>query len=296
MKKFLISAAAAATLIGGSFALAAWSPMGTAGAQEGDTSTMDHAGHRGARGGQRLGVVAESLGIDAEELRAQLVDGATLAEIAGDGVDALVADLVAQATERAAAAVEAGKIDQAQADEMLAGVEAKISERINTVVTPGDHAGRRGSGGHDGAMGARGGQRLGVVAESLGIDAEELRAQLVDGATLAEIAGDGVDALVADLVAQATERAAAAVEAGKIDQAQADEMLAGVEAKITERINTVVTPGDHAGHRPKMAPGLMPKGMDAGHSGSMLSLDGSRMSVRPFGGNIQPLPVPATNA
>jgi len=41
MKKFLISAAAAATLIGGSFALAAWSPMGTAGAQEGDTSTMD---------------------------------------------------------------------------------------------------------------------------------------------------------------------------------------------------------------------------------------------------------------
>ncbi|HIG25109.1 MAG TPA: hypothetical protein EYQ49_04325 [Acidimicrobiia bacterium] len=190
MKKFLISAAAAATLIGGSFALAAWSPMGTAGAQEGDTSTMDHAGHRGARGGQRLG----------------------------------------------------------------------------------------------------------VVAESLGIDAEELRAQLVDGATLAEIAGDGVDALVADLVAQATERAAAAVEAGKIDQAQADEMLAGVEAKITERINTVVTPGDHAGRRPKMAPGLMPKGMDAGHSGSMLSLDGSRMSVRPFGGNIQPLPVPATNA
>jgi len=196
MKKFLISAAAAATLIGGSFALAAWSPMGTAGAQEGDTSTMDHTQHE-------------------------------------DG---------------------------------------------------GSH------------RGARGGQRLGVVAESLGIDAEELRAQLVNGATLAEIAGDGVDALVADLVAQATEHAAEAVEAGKIDQAQADEMLAGVEAKITERINTVMTPGDHAGHRLEMAPGLMPSGMGDGHDGSMRSLDGSRMSIRPFGGNIRPLPVPATNA
>ena len=78
-----------------------------------------------------------------------------------------------------------------------------------------------------------------VLTDLLGIDAAELRTQLRDGATLADIAAasdveaqEVVDALVAELA----ERLENAVENGRIDQAQADEKLAEAEVKITERV------------------------------------------------------------
>ena len=94
--------------------------------------------------------------------------------------------------------------------------------------------------------GRRGGKAfgLGVASEALtdllGIDGEELRTQLRDGATLAEIAGAqgvGVDAVVDELVGELEERLGTAVENGRIDQAEADEKLADAEARITDMVN-----------------------------------------------------------
>ena len=92
-------------------------------------------GHRGRAFG--LGVASEALtdllGIDGQELRTQLRDGATLGEIAeaqGVGADAVVDELVAELTERVDNAVENGRIDQTEADEKLADAEARITDMV----------------------------------------------------------------------------------------------------------------------------------------------------------------------
>ena len=98
-----------------------------------------HGGHRGGPGMFGRGVASEALtdllDIDGEELRTQLRDGATLAEIAAEqGVDVqlVIDELVAEVTERVDNAVENGRIDQAEADEKLADAEAKITEMVNS--------------------------------------------------------------------------------------------------------------------------------------------------------------------
>jgi hypothetical protein len=96
-----------------------------------------HGGHRGGPGMFGRGVASEALtdllGIDGEELRTQLRDGATLAEIAqaqGVEVQAVIDELVAEVTERVDNAVENGRIDQAEADEKLAEAEVRITDMV----------------------------------------------------------------------------------------------------------------------------------------------------------------------
>lgn len=80
-----------------------------------------------------------------------------------------------------------------------------------------------------------------TVTELLGVDSETIRAELDDGATLAEIAEDNgvsTEELVDAIVADAVERADAAVESGRIEQDVADERLADLEERVTERVTT----------------------------------------------------------
>ena len=119
--------------------------------------------------------------------------------------------------DRLAELVEDGVITQAQADAILEGLETDAW-----------------------ALGTRGrgpGEGLAAAAEVLGMEVDDLRAQLLEGATLAEIAGtqagDVVDALVADRV----ERLEAAVADGRLTQDEADERLADLEAHVTEFVN-----------------------------------------------------------
>ena len=97
--------------------------------------------------------------------------------------------------------------------------------------------------GHDmGAKGARPAARMGTalggrVAEFLEMDRQELGGAVRGGASIADLAGDRVDELVADLVARATERIEQAVTDGRLDRDRADEILARVEERITARLN-----------------------------------------------------------
>lgn len=79
------------------------------------------------------------------------------------------------------------------------------------------------------------------LAELLNVDSETLREQLRDeGATLAEIAGTNsvpVESVVALLVEQKNERLDAAVEAGRLDAAEADEKRAEIEERVTTSVN-----------------------------------------------------------
>ena len=88
---------------------------------------------RGHRGGKSLDTVAEVLGIDEDDLRTQLADGATIADIAGDDIDAVIDALVADKTERIEAAVEDGRLTQEEADEKLAEIEDRVTDNVNGI-------------------------------------------------------------------------------------------------------------------------------------------------------------------
>lgn len=144
------------------------------------------------------------------------------------------AEMGARLRESLQSLVDAGTITAEQADAVTAHLVENRPER-------GEFGEGEGHGGHRGGPGMFG---RGVASEALtdllGIDAEELRTQLRDGATLAEIAaGQGVEvqAVIDELVAEVTERVDNAVENGRIDQTEADQKLAEAEAKITDMVN-----------------------------------------------------------
>lgn len=134
--------------------------------------------------------------------------------------------------------VSDGSITQEQADE----VAGTLSEA---------GIGGRGEGPWGG--GPRGGFGLDAAATARGMSEDELRTALeVEGTTLADVAEDqGVplETLVDALVAGGQERIAAAVEDGRITQEQADERLADLEERITERVEEAMPAfGGHGPH------------------------------------------------
>jgi uncharacterized protein YidB (DUF937 family) len=127
------------------------------------------------------------------------------------------------------ALVDDGTLTEEQADAVAAHLVENRPERGE---------GRHGGPGHPG--GPFGGPASDALTELLGLDADELRTQLREGVTLAEIAteqGVDVQTVVDTLVAELEERVDTAVENGRIDQAEADEKLAEAEARITDMVN-----------------------------------------------------------
>lgn len=129
--------------------------------------------------------------------------------------------------------VDDGTITAEQADAVTAQLVESRPER-------GEGEGH-GPGGHRGRLGMfAAGVGSEALTDLLGLDAQELRQQLRDGATLAEIAtaqGVEVQAVVDELVAELDERLTNAVENGRIDQTEADQKLADATAKITDMVN-----------------------------------------------------------
>jgi len=144
--------------------------------------------------------VAKNLGVTPEKLRA-----------------AFKAALVA----RVDAAVKAGRLTPEQA--------AKLKERIEKANGLGLGA-RKGFAAKRKAFGNRIGKRAGKgpAATYLGMTREALMAELKKGKSLAQVArdkGKGVDGLVAAMVKPFQERLAKAVEAKRLTQQRADEIL-----------------------------------------------------------------------
>ena len=109
-------------------------------------------GHGGHHGGDRIGLetAADALGLTEEELRTALEpDGTSLADVAqAQGVDVgtLVDALVQAQQDRIAQAVEDGRLTQAEADQRLADLEARVTERVNSDDPVRGHHGRGGQG------------------------------------------------------------------------------------------------------------------------------------------------------
>ena len=99
-----------------------------------------------------------------------------------------------------------------------------------------------------------------LVSSIIGLDSATIKSRIKAGESLAQIAGDKKDALIAALVADHTKRIDAAVTAGLLTAAQATAMKANVVAHVTELVNAVGGkhgegkggPGrGHGGHGPK---------------------------------------------
>jgi ribosomal protein S20 len=134
---------------------------------------------------------------------------------------------VAEATARIDQAVQEGELTAEQANER----KANLQERITTLVNEGKPKGG----------GPRGrGPKLEAAAEALGISVEDLREQVRDGKTLAQVAEDRnvdkqkvIDAMVAD----AEEHLDQAVQDGKLTADEANERKANLEERITTLVN-----------------------------------------------------------
>ena len=168
------------------------------------------------------------------------VAGPALAATGATGTTTAVSSQVARVTQALAGLVSDGSITQEQADEVATTLEA-----ADLGGGPGGGPG----GGHGGGPG--GGRNLAAAATALSMSEEDLRTALeADGATLASVAqgqGVSVDTLVAALVGAEEARIAQEVTDGELTQAEADERLADLETRITDRVNST---GDDRPQRP----------------------------------------------
>jgi hypothetical protein len=190
--------------------------------------------------GVDLEVAAKTLGMSTDELRTQLQDGKSLADIAkAQGVDKqkLIDALVAAGDERL--------------DEAKAALPDRIAAAVDATHPMGE--GGFGGPGHGGPGGP--GASLETAAKALGISEDDLKSELQDGKTIADVAKEkGVDEqkVIDALVAEAKARSAEAVKAGKITQEQADEHLKDLADRITKMVEDGFPKGGpRGGHGPR---------------------------------------------
>ncbi|MCV2489878.1 hypothetical protein OF117_10940 [Geodermatophilus sp. YIM 151500] len=120
-----------------------------------DAGLGGHGG--GHRGGFPLATAAEALEMTEDELRTALEpEGTTLADVAeaqGVPLETLVGALVAAAEERVAQAVEDGRLTQEEADQRVADLEERITDRMTSALPDRPADGRGGPGGRGDAGG-----------------------------------------------------------------------------------------------------------------------------------------------
>ncbi len=184
---------------------------------------------------------ASYLGLSQAELQTALQSGKTLAQVAnatsGKSAAGLIDALVAAEKTELAAAVTAGRLTQAQADQLSTTLKDRFTNLVNGTMPP-----HRGGWGH-GPGGPGGGPGLAAAATYLGLTQAELQTALQSGKTLAQIANatDGKSAagLIDALVAAEKTKLAAAVTAGRLTQAQADEISTTLKDHVTNMVNGV---------------------------------------------------------
>ena len=128
--------------------------------------------------------------------------------------------------DRVDAAVAAGRVTKAEGDALKARIQS------NDFPIFGGH---RGGVGHHEFLG-----RLDSAAAYIGITEAQLRTELENGKSLAQVArahGKSVDGLIAALVAAAKDKLDKAVSAGRLTKAQETEMLGLLKDRVTSIVN-----------------------------------------------------------
>ena len=189
-------------------------------------------------GGGAVAVAATGVLSPKQEQQAVLDDAA---KELGVEPSELSAALKSALKKRVDAAVANGELTKAEADRIKARIDAGdaplfLGPRFG-------HEGRFGHGGRFGPGPGRHhgpGEKLGAAASYLGMSETALREALAGGKTLAQIAedrGKSVDGLVQAMVAAKTKVLNEAVEAGRLTDAERDEIVAGLKARVTDVVN-----------------------------------------------------------
>ena len=171
-----------------------------------------------------------------EESDAIVADAAKQLGVSAEKLDAALKQALEN---RVDAAVEAGRITEAQATELKERIEAGEVPLVGVGPGPGHR------GGHHGFV------DFAAAADFLGVTEAELRSSLEDGDTLAEVAtANGktaaglVDALVAAAKADLDEK----VEAGRLTEAQRTSILADLESRMDDVVSGEFSFGFRGGH------------------------------------------------
>ena len=152
-------------------------------------------------------------------------------------------------------ALEEGAITQEQADRMLEQESTFLGRGMMTPFARSRRMPQRMPFGFD-IMG----QGLEAIADILDTDVDALKAQLQEGQSIAEIAGDQLDDVKKALMDKATEAVNQAVENGRIDEERAADILANLEERLDDMLASpcplpggMMGPGDRS-ERPDVRP------------------------------------------
>ena len=179
------------------------------------------------------GAAVAATGVLSPKQESQAVVDDAAAQL-GISADKLSAALKKALENRVDAAVEAGRLTEAQGNEL----KARIATGEVPLVGLGPGGLRHGGFFHFGDLDA--------AASYLGVTEAELRTALEGGKTLAEIAAGeskSVDGLVNALVDAAKQDLAQAVADGRLTDAQRDQIVAGLKEHIAARANGELGPG-----------------------------------------------------
>ncbi len=181
-----------------------------------------------------LDAVVEATGLEQRDIIEQVRQGeATLAEVVeanGGSVDAVIADAIAFSTEQINNLVAEDKLNQEQADEIIASLETFYTDVVNGELRLRPNLPQ--------AIASRAVVRM--IADQTGLEVQDILNQLKDGTTIADIlTANGVDvnAFIDSAVSEAQTRIDDAVANGRMTQERADEMVAKLREQLTERIN-----------------------------------------------------------
>ena len=163
----------------------------------------------------------------------------------GVSTSALTAAIKKAMVDQVEAQVTAGTLTKTQAT----AIEARLAKADAPLFALGGGRGGAGGAGHSQRGVGGGSGSLDAAATYIGITAADLRTQLDAGKTLAAIAtanGKTVDGLKAALTTAAKTDLDAAVTAGKLTQAQEDQILATLPTRLDAEINQAHSggPGD----------------------------------------------------
>ena len=179
---------------------------------------------------------------------------AAAAAVAGGGA-AIAADRLGSSSDSQAVVNDAAKQLGVTPSALTAALKKALENRVDAAVAAGRLTKEQGeelkqrieSGDLPLFFGPRGGPHehfgeLDAAAAYLGLTEEQLETQLENGKSLAQVAkdrGKSVDGLIQALVDQATKRLDAAVAAGRLTKAQEQQILVGLEQRITDFVNGI---------------------------------------------------------
>jgi hypothetical protein len=200
---------------------------------------------QGPRGGV-ISTTATALGMSVADLQSALKSGKSVADVAaskGVALDKVVSAISAAEATQLKAGVTAGRITQAQSDAMVAWMSANLAKVLSIPEPPlGAGFGFGLFDGHGGPGGGPGGpgNALAAEAKALNMSEADLRAALQGGKSVADVAKEknvALDTVISAVVTAQTDAIKAEVTAGRITQAQADQLIARLQARVTQMVN-----------------------------------------------------------